>query len=141
MGPAPERSSEGRVGSWEGKLWFPSHEIRSPQVIARQAALSVTMSLIALTEAMSAPATPERFFAIEAVKRVGTITLDKLSDTEIVFTRFVKAFAGESPERRARAFGIMASVIATIDRREPLGALYSEVNRRLMFDLGFPAPQ
>ena len=91
-----------------------------------------------LLEAMSAPSTPERFFAIEGVKKIGDVTRDKLKDTEIVFTRFVNTFAGSSPERRARAFGIIANVIVTIDARQPLGALYTEVNRRLMFDLGYP---
>ncbi len=93
---------------------------------------------VELMEAMSAPGTPERFFAIEGVKKIGNITRDKLNDTEIVFTRFVNTFAGTSAPRRARAFGIIADVIVTIDRRQPLGALYTEVNRRLMFELGYP---
>jgi hypothetical protein len=92
-----------------------------------------------LMQAMSAPSTPERFLAIEAAKKLGVATKDKLNDTEILFTRFVNAFAGASAERRARAFGIIARVIVETDRREQLGALYTEVNRRLMFDLGYPA--
>ncbi len=91
-----------------------------------------------LLEAMSAPSSPERFFAIEGVKKIGEVTRDKLKDTEIVFTRFVNTFAGTSPERRARAFGIIANVIVSIDGRHPIGALYTEVNRRLMFELGYP---
>jgi hypothetical protein len=46
--------------------------------------------------------------------------------------------AGTSHERRARAHNIIADVIKNIDTREPLGALYTEVNRRLMFELGYP---
>lgn len=91
-----------------------------------------------LLKAISSPGTPEKYFAIMAVQKVKSVTLDKLSDTEIVFTRFVNAFAGDSAERRARAFGIIALAIIDVDSREPLSAVYTEVNRRLMFELGYP---
>jgi hypothetical protein len=92
-----------------------------------------------LEEAMRVPGSPERFFAVEGVKKIGNVTRDKLSDTEIVFKRFVDVFAGTCHERRARAYNIIADVIKNIDRREHLGALYTEVNRRLMFELGYPS--
>ena len=91
-----------------------------------------------LEEAMRVSDSPERFFAIEGVKKIGNLTRDKLSDAEIVFKRFVDVFAGASQERRVRAYDIIADVIKNIDRREHLGALYTEVNRRLLFELGFP---
>ena len=91
-----------------------------------------------LEEAMRAPGTPERFFAVESVKKLGNLTRERLSDTEIVFKRFVDYFAGSSDERRGRAYGIIADVIKNIDQRELLDALYTEVNRRLMFELGDP---
>ena len=91
-----------------------------------------------LEEALRDRSNPERFFAVEGVKKLGNITRDKLSDTEIVFKRFVDVFAGTSLERRGRAYEIIADVIKNIDRRETLGSLYTEANRRLMFELGYP---
>ncbi len=91
-----------------------------------------------LEEAMRAPGSPERLFAVEGVKKLGNLTVERLSDTEIVFKRFVDYFAGSSHERRARAHSIIADVIKNIDPRELLDALYTEVNRRLMFELGDP---
>ena len=92
-----------------------------------------------LEQAMRAPGSPERRLAVEGVKKIGNVTRDKLSDTEAVFKRFVNVFAGPSDERRARAYDIIAHVIEDIDTREGLGALYTEANRRLMFELGYPA--
>ena len=91
-----------------------------------------------LEEAMRAPGSPERFFAVEGVKKLGNLTRERLSDTEIVFKRFVDYFSGSSDERRGRAYSIIADVIKNIDQRELLDALYTEVNRRLMFELGDP---
>jgi hypothetical protein len=93
---------------------------------------------VALTTAMSATTTEVQVLAVAAVKKVRVVSLDRLSDTEKLFVRFVNVFAGNSTERRMRAFAIIESVITEIDPREPLGALYTEVNRRLMFDLGYP---
>ncbi|HBY60582.1 MAG TPA: hypothetical protein DEH78_12225 [Solibacterales bacterium] len=93
---------------------------------------------VELEEAMRVPGSPERFFAIEGVKNIGNLTRDRLSDSEIVFKRFVEVFAGTSHERRARAYDIVADVIRNIDVREDLEALYTEVNRRLLFELGYP---
>jgi hypothetical protein len=90
-----------------------------------------------IIELMISPSGPVEFFAGETVKRLGRITKDQYRDTVIVYDRFLRTFAGNDPVKRARAFGIMATTIATIDRRVPLGAAYSEVNRRLMFELGY----
>lgn len=78
------------------------------------------------------------FYAVEGVKKIGNATLDKLRDTEIVLKRLVDVFAGPSHERRERAYSIIADVIKNIDSREQIGALYTEANRRLMFELGYP---
>ena len=87
---------------------------------------------------MRAPGSSERFFAVEGVKKLGNLTLERLNDTEIVFKRFVDYFAGSSDDRRGRAYEIIADVIKNIDGREPIGARYTEFNRRLMFELGDP---
>ena len=86
---------------------------------------------------MRSDGTPEQYFASATVGKLGKVTKDQLRDTIVVFERFVKIFAGNSPERRARAYGIMAMTIIGINPGASLGEVYTEMNRNMMFQLGY----
>lgn len=90
-----------------------------------------------MEELMRSDGTPLQFFAVETVKKLHRITKDQLGDTIIVYTRFAKLF-GNSPERLAKTYGVMAMTIAKADPRMGLGEIYTEVNRNLMFEVGYP---